>query len=74
MAWCDWSVLCGRRKVGDPEGMQDYIERQLTQLHYAAVDNNFPNKFFAFCLTVLFAFLLPYLHIGVYCMACSWWW
>ncbi|XP_070172919.1 uncharacterized protein [Littorina saxatilis] len=45
--------------------MQDYMERQLTELHYVAVNNEFPSKFIAFALTVLLAILLPYLHIGV---------
>ncbi|XP_076454002.1 uncharacterized protein LOC143289065 isoform X2 [Babylonia areolata] len=48
--------------------MQDYIERQLTELHYTAVNNNFPNKFIAFVLTVFFVVLLPYLHIGLFYM------
>ncbi|KAK7090638.1 uncharacterized protein [Littorina saxatilis] len=53
------------RKAGEPAGMQDYMERQLTELHYVAVNNEFPSKFIAFALTVLLAILLPYLHIGV---------
>ena len=60
------TVVCHRRKAGDPAGMQDYIERQLTDLHYTAINSNFPNKFIAFFLTVLFVILLPYLHIGAY--------
>ncbi|KAL8573700.1 hypothetical protein ACOMHN_018975 [Nucella lapillus] len=48
--------------------MQDYVERQLTELHYTAVNNNFPNKFITFVLTVFFVVLLPYLHIGFFYM------
>lgn len=49
-------------------GMQDYVERQLTDLHYAAVNSNFANKFIAFVLTAVLVVLLPFLHIGVFYM------
>lgn len=48
--------------------MQDYVERQLTDLHYAAVNSQFGDKFIAFVLTAVLAILLPYLHIGVFYM------
>ena len=65
------TVVCHRRKAGDPAGMQDDIKLQLTDRHYTAANNNFPNKFIAFCLSVLFVILLPYLHIGAYNVTCS---
>ncbi|KAL8595601.1 hypothetical protein ACOMHN_025638 [Nucella lapillus] len=53
---------------GSRMGMQEYMERQMTELHYTAVHSHFGQKFLAFLLTTLCVVLLPYLHIGVFYM------
>ena len=63
--WHSLATLKKKKKaVPIPTTMQDYIEQQLTELHYSAVGNNFPNKFIAFVVTIFLAVLMPYLHIG----------
>nr|KAG5697552.1 hypothetical protein BaRGS_019773 [Batillaria attramentaria] len=55
-------------KVLSKLAMQDYVEQQLTNLHYVASNNNFCDKFIAFIITAVLLVLLPYLHIGVFYM------
>ncbi|XP_076435604.1 uncharacterized protein LOC143275411 isoform X2 [Babylonia areolata] len=49
-------------------GMQEYVERQMTELHYTAVNHQFGQKLVAFIVTAVCVVLLPYLHIGVFYM------
>ena len=45
--------------------MQDYMERRLTELHYAAVDYRFCAKLTGIVTALAVLILLPYLHIGL---------